>query len=141
MRVKDTFVQKLSVKKQIFSKSVGAKSMFLKICGCSCIHWTHTNEHPVIMRFQGWMLQKLGKEWKIFTHWSCTAIRNNLKRKLVNYQTIAYLSKKRQNLHNFIRFQWLLSLTSTFNKYVPHWRMTLRILSQGFTAFQETDFI
>ena len=41
-----TFVQKLRVLNQIFSKSVGAKLVFLKICGCSCTHCTHTNEGP-----------------------------------------------------------------------------------------------
>ena len=43
-KIKGTFVQKSRVKNQISSKSVGAKSVFLKICGCSCTHCTHTTE-------------------------------------------------------------------------------------------------
>ena len=43
LKIKGTFVQKVRVQNQISSKTVGAKSVFLKICGCSC---THTNEGP-----------------------------------------------------------------------------------------------
>ena len=31
------------------SKSEAAKSVLLKICGCSCTHCTHTNEDPDVL--------------------------------------------------------------------------------------------
>ena len=40
---KGTFEQKSRVQNQVSSKSVGAKSVILKIYGCSCTHCTHTN--------------------------------------------------------------------------------------------------
>ena len=43
LKVKGTFVQKLRIKTQIISKSVGAKSFFIKICKCTR---THTNVDP-----------------------------------------------------------------------------------------------
>ena len=48
LKIKGIFVQKLRVKNQIFEKSEGTESVFLKICGCSC---THTNEGPVHSTF------------------------------------------------------------------------------------------
>ena len=44
LKKKATFVQKWRVQNQISSKSVGAKSVFLKIFECSCTYCTHTNE-------------------------------------------------------------------------------------------------
>ena len=45
LKTKGTAVQKLSVQNHISIKSVGTKSVFFKICGCSC---THSNEDPVL---------------------------------------------------------------------------------------------
>ena len=36
----------LGYKSHLFSKSVGAKSVLLKICGCSCTHCIHANHGP-----------------------------------------------------------------------------------------------
>ena len=46
LKVESIFEQRLRVKYQISSTLVGAKSVFLKICGCSCTHCTHTNKVP-----------------------------------------------------------------------------------------------
>ena len=43
LMIKGIFVQKIRVQNQIASKSMGAKSIFLKICWCS---YTHTNFGP-----------------------------------------------------------------------------------------------
>ena len=50
LKIEDIFVQKIRVKNKICSKSVCAKSVFLKICGCSCAHCIHTNEVPIIYK-------------------------------------------------------------------------------------------
>ena len=47
LKINGTFVPKLRVQNQIFKKPVGAKLVFLKLCGCSCTHCTHTNQDPV----------------------------------------------------------------------------------------------
>ena len=75
-KIKCTFVQKLRVKNQISSKSLGAKSVLLKICECSCTHCTHINKGPERRApsvFKTWLhpcnaLQQLQKHTTCYSH-------------------------------------------------------------------------